>query len=234
MTSYVYITCRPLLLPLLPRIVNQCAAFRRVLHRRSESPRSMYAGGKVLVTLVAYRSLLDLDAYLGRLHNFLQRHVSQTVLVHARICCVTEPRPACIRSSNLLYRRIHGGASLSRASDVSRPRAALRTKPARREMYELVEDVELELQLNAVRKCLPCCLDLVQACVLESEDGDVKRNDQHVDQDEMTEHSLEVRTTKGSRRPHENEASVDVESADETFLEDEPRHLEDLKLGVHL
>jgi hypothetical protein len=109
----------------------------------------------------------------------------------------------------------------------------LRSESARREVYELVKDVKFELQFKAVRKRLPCSLNLVLACVLESEDSEVKRNDQYVDHDEVAKHSLEVWTTERIRRPHQDEAPLDIESADERFLEDEPSDLEDFKLRIH-
>ena len=53
------------------------------------------------------------------------------------------------------------------------------------ELDQAIENAELEFEFHAVYQPLVCCLDIVEARVLEAEDGDVQDNDEDVDVDEM-------------------------------------------------
>lgn len=82
-----------------------------------------------------------------------------------------------------------------------------------------MEDVEFEVKFDAVDQRLPARLYLVEAGVLESQNGHIERYDQNVHQNEVVEEACSFWASKGRRGSHEYECAVDVQSTDAAIVE---------------
>ena len=52
-------------------------------------------------------------------------------------------------------------------------------------LHELIQDSKLHLKLDAVDKCLVCCLDSILIRIFEGEDTNIKYDNDHVDANQI-------------------------------------------------
>jgi hypothetical protein len=84
------------------------------------SSYSVLPSSELFSTALTHCILFNLDMYLRRLQYLLQRHIVQTVLVHARISRIVEPRATDMPAIHLLYRYMRVSGSTNNITDMSR------------------------------------------------------------------------------------------------------------------
>ncbi|KAI6750921.1 hypothetical protein HG530_014371 [Fusarium avenaceum] len=100
---------------------------------------------------------------------------------------------------------------------------------------ETVEDGELELELGAVDECFVGGLVLILVGVLEAKDGDVEKDDEDVDVDEVVhETSASTLVAHCAFHAHQLDGLDDVEARDDDLLDEEDGNLDLLHNGVRL
>lgn len=101
-----------------------------------------------------------------------------------------------------------------------------------RQLDELVEDAEFELEFDAVDHALVGCLDVIETRVFEGEDRDVEGYDEDVDVDEVG-HDLSTRLPANvAFGSQDADGLVDVQSRNEELLQEEDCDLDFLVDGV--
>ena len=105
---------------------------------------------------------------------------------------------------------------------------SLCTKSAFGNVDQSVQDVEFELELDTVDQGLPRGLKVVQAGVLEGQDGDIEGNDDKIDNDEVDEKFADVLASEGCRVMHKCVRAIDIQSTDDDLLDEERGYLDAL------
>ncbi|KAF9776836.1 hypothetical protein IL306_004922 [Fusarium sp. DS 682] len=98
-----------------------------------------------------------------------------------------------------------------------------------RKFDETVEDAELKLELDAVYEWLPGGLDVEEVREFEGEDGNVKYDDEDVDNEEMIEYHACLGVTDALLESEAFACLPDIEARDDELLDEENAELDFFK-----